>query len=155
MNNLYNKVCCLRCFGCRIIFLGRQLEQLIQQAKLFLLFWLSCYIFRTTTQTTCTTKNVVSVVLVVVFLLDDNRYNLYNIAGCSCCYGCRLQIIWLSYDIAHLSENVNFAAQNVKRPRPSNRSRKRAPRGQNRTSSPLFGRQIFLFGRQKILSPKQ
>ena len=125
-NNLYNKESCSCCFGCRAF-------------------------IRPPTGTTSTTLSLVSVVLVVVFLLDDNRHNLYNIVGCSCCYGCRLQIIWLSYDIAHLSENVNFAAQNVKRPRPPNRRRKRAPRAQNRTSSPLFGRQIFLLGRQKIL----
>ena len=65
-NNLYNKECCSRCLGCRLYFWGRQLKQPIQQRMLFLLFWLSCYNFRTTTGTTCTTKNVVLVVLVVV-----------------------------------------------------------------------------------------
>ena len=91
LNNLYNKECCSCCFGCRVIILGRQLKQLVQPRMLFLLFWLSCYIFRTTTQTTCTTKNVVPVVLVVVlYFKDDNSNNLYNKESCSCCFGCRV-----------------------------------------------------------------
>ena len=73
-NNLYNKVCCPRCFGCRVISLGRQLEQLIQQSMLSPLFWLSC-ILRTTTGTTCTTSKVVPVVLVVVLYFKDKNWN--------------------------------------------------------------------------------
>ena len=42
-NNLYNKECCSCCFGCRVIFFGRQLEQLVQPSKLSPLFWLSCF----------------------------------------------------------------------------------------------------------------
>ena len=39
-NNLYNQECCSCCFGCRVIFLGRQLEQLVQQRMLSPLFLL-------------------------------------------------------------------------------------------------------------------
>ena len=90
LNNLYNQESCPRCFGCRVIFLGRQLEQLVQQSMLSPLFWLSCYIFRTTTGTTCTTSKVVPVVLVVVlYFKDDNGNNLYNKVCCPRCSGCR------------------------------------------------------------------
>ena len=89
-NNLYNQESCPRCFGCRAIFWGRQLEQLIQQSMLSPLCWLSCYILRTTTGTTYTTKKVVLVVLVVVlYFKDDNLYNLYNKVCCPRCVGCR------------------------------------------------------------------
>ena len=90
-NNLYNQESCPRCSGCRVISLRRQLEQLIQPRKLFSLFWLSCYIFKTTTGTTCTTSKVVPVVLVVVlYFKDDNWNNLYNQESCSRCSGCRV-----------------------------------------------------------------
>ena len=63
-NNLYNQESCPRCFGCRAIILGRQLEQLIQPRKLFSLCWLSCYIFRTKTGTAYTGRTTSVVVQV-------------------------------------------------------------------------------------------
>ena len=100
-NNLYNKESCPRCVGCRVIFWGRQLEQLIQPRKLFSLFWLSCYILRMTTGTTYTTKKVVLVVLVVVLYSgDDNWNNLYNKVCCSRCFGCR--VIFLGRQLEQL-----------------------------------------------------
>ena len=87
---------------------------------------------------------VVHVVLVVVFIFgDDNSNNEDNFLGRTSCRGTTI--------IAHLSENVNLVVINIDKLRRANRSEKALRRGQNCTSSPLFGRQIFLFGRQKIL----
>ena len=147
---MYNKESCSCCFGCRV-FIRRQQIQLIQQRMLFLLFWLSCYILRTTTGTTCTTKNVVPVVLVVVlYFKDDNSNNLYNKESCSCCFGCRVIILDDNWNnlynqqscprcsgcrgttiIAHLSENVNLVVINIDKLRRANRSEKALRRAKN------------------------
>ena len=89
-------------------FFGRQLEQLIQQSMLSPLCWLSCYIFRTTTGTTCTTKKVVPVVLVVVlYSKDDNGNNLYNKESCPRCSGCR--VIFLGRQLEQLIQQSMFS----------------------------------------------
>ena len=88
---------------------------------LFSLSWLSCYNFRTTTQTTYTTKKVVPVVLVVVlYFKDDNSNNLYNQESCR---GTKI--------IAHLSENVNLVVINIDKLRRANRSEKALRRAKN------------------------
>ena len=106
LNNLYNKVCGLRCSGCRIIFLGRQLEQLIQQSMWSPLFWLSC-IFQ-----------------------NDNGNNLYNKQSCLRCSGCRIifsgrqqeqliqqsmlsPLFWLSYYIFRTTTGTTCTTKNV------------------------------------------
>ena len=155
LNNLYNQECCLRCFGCRIIFLGRQLEQLIQQSILSPLFWLSCYIIRTTAGTTYTTKKVVPVVLVVVLylgrqqeqliqprmlfllcwlsciFLDDNRNNLYNKESCLRCSGCRVYF-WTTTRTTYTTKYVVSVVLVVVY---------------------IFGRQLEQFIQQRKLSP--
>ena len=57
---------------------------------------------------------VVIVVPVVVYILHDNKNYLYNRASGLRCSRCRLYF-------AHCAQNVNFAANNVKRPGPTNR----------------------------------
>ena len=46
--------------------------------------------------------------------------------------------------IAHCAQNVSFASDNVNGLRRTNRDRNGAAQGENRMSSPQFGRQKFL-----------
>ena len=103
---LYNKQSCLRCFGCRVIFLGRQREQLVQPRKLSPLFWLSCYIFRTTTGTTYTTKKVVSVVLVVVYIFGRQQEQLIQQSMWS-------PLFWLSCYIFRTTTGTTYTTSKV------------------------------------------
>ena len=142
-NNLYNKECCSCCFGCRLYFWGRQLEQPVQPRMLSPLFWLSSLFLRTTTETTCTTKNVVLVVLVVVlYFKDDNWNNLYNQESCR---GTKI--------IAHLSENVNLVVINLDKRRRANRSEKALRRAKNANRRHTLGERISCLGERKSCRP--
>ena len=102
---------------------------------------------------------VIVVYVVVLSFLDDNRNNRDNLSANEGNHVVSVVLVVVSYTIrcraillketgptiiAHCAQNVSFASDNVNGLRRTNRDRNGAAQGENRMSSPQFGRQKFL-----------
>ena len=107
----------------------------------------------TTTSTTYTTQGKLASLSMLSFLKHDNENNVYNKEKLFALFLLSCKDSKDRKKIAHCAQNVNFAANNVKRRYPSNRSRKAWRGAENALARHCLGDRNYGLGDRKSCRP--